>query len=152
MPLIIDYRLTGTGWARCEVSDGTASSVITASYLSDALGDLVLAATSVVAGFRRVSFGFDEEPGEYRWILTRQFRELELKILGFEVFAANNVESEGRLVFQTICDPREFGEAVRTAAKRVLAAAGEKGYFELWARYPFPAAQLRELDRLLAKP
>jgi len=35
---------------------------LTASYLSDALGDLVNA----------VNYSFTEEPGEYRWILIPQ--------------------------------------------------------------------------------
>ena len=48
MSLTIDYRLTGTGWAGCRVTDAGASCELTASYLSDALGSLVLAGNAVL--------------------------------------------------------------------------------------------------------
>ena len=71
MTLTIDYRLTGSGWADCTVrADGKACE-ISASYLSDALGNLVLAAVAVLAGAHSISVGFDEEPGEYRWAVVR---------------------------------------------------------------------------------
>ena len=64
LKLIINFSLTGVGWADCHVADETSSCNVTASYLSDALRHLVLAATAVLSGFRSVTFGFDEEPGE----------------------------------------------------------------------------------------
>ena len=150
MPLTIDYRLTGTGWAECAVSDGASSCVVTASYLSDALRNLILAATAVVSYFTQVTFCFEEEPGEYRWVLTSpRPNEIELRILDFQSVWSMSPDSEGKLIFHTKCLPREFAEAALTAATKILTDLGESGYAKQWAMHPFPIAQLGELNRLL---
>jgi hypothetical protein len=62
------YELTGTGWSECRLSIGDARCEVTASYLSDALGELASAVEDVLrwpgVDARAV---FVEEPGEYRW-------------------------------------------------------------------------------------
>jgi hypothetical protein len=129
MTLAIDYRLTGTGWAECSLSDGEASCEITASYISDPLRSLVLAATAVVSGFTRLSFRFDEEPGEYRWNITSpRLNEVELEILSFPELWGDRADAEGRCLFKTRCLPEVFAETVRATAERVLKEHGEAGY------------------------
>jgi hypothetical protein len=39
------------------------------SYLSDALDDMAEAALCLLRGGREASFGFEDEPGEHRWIV-----------------------------------------------------------------------------------
>lgn len=68
--LTIEYRLTGSGWAECTIHADGRQCDVSASYLSDALGKLVLAGVAVLAGAQSVSVGFDEEPGEYRWAIV----------------------------------------------------------------------------------
>ena len=70
MSLLIDYKLTGSGWAECTIADGEQSCTVTASYLSDAFGDLVLSAVVLLRWFNEVSFSFVEEPGEFKWVFT----------------------------------------------------------------------------------
>jgi hypothetical protein len=72
MVLEIDYRLTGRGWAECTVRHGESQCAVWASYLSDALGKLVMGAAPIAVGAHSVSIGFDEEPGEYRWPSPRR--------------------------------------------------------------------------------
>jgi hypothetical protein len=50
MPSEVDlhYDLTGTGWSECRVSIGDSRCDLTASYLSDALGDLAAAVEDVL--------------------------------------------------------------------------------------------------------
>ena len=152
MTLTIDYRITGTGWAQCALTDGDARCELTASYLSDALRNLVLGATAVVSGFRRVSFCFDEEPGEYRWVINSpRLNEVELEILDFDQLWGDRPDSEGRSLFKTRCLPDDFAKAVQATAHRILEHHGEAGYLELWHEHPFPTAQLAELDRLLSE-
>jgi hypothetical protein len=83
--LSIAYRLAGAGWADCTLeSDGTSAKV-SASYLSNALGNLVLSAVAVASGFRITEFGFDEEPGEYRWVIEAVDNSvIRLRILEFK--------------------------------------------------------------------
>jgi hypothetical protein len=146
MPLNIEYSLSGSGWAECKLSDGSSSCELTASYLSDALQRLVVAATAVISGFRCVSFSFDEEPGEYRWVIhTPRLNEIELEILEFDELWGEKPDSEGVSLFKTRCLPETFAKAVASAAQSVLDANGEEGYQDRWSEHPFPKAQLCEL-------
>ena len=152
MPVTIEYRLDGTGWSECTLIIGDDKCELTGSYLSDALRNLVLAGTAVASGFTRVSFGFDEEPGEYRWVIASpRFNEIELEILSFDELWGGKPDTEGKSLFKARCLPEDFALAVQAAAHSVLERYGEAGYMKLWHEHPFPSAQLAELDRLLAR-
>ena len=152
MPLNISYRLSGVGWAECTVGDGQATCTVTASYLSNALENLVLAANALLSRFTALSFSFDEEPGEYRWVITSpRLNEIELKILSFGELWGDKPDAEGQLVFRTRCTPETFAGSVHGAAAAVLAEHSEAGYHEKWSEYPFPMAQFEQLSRALAR-
>lgn len=153
MPLSIDYQLTDLGWADCSVQFADKSCKITASYLSDALGKLVVAANAVIAGMHSISIGFDEEPGEYRWVIRQTSGNywLTVDILFFTESWGNRPDSEGEVVFSFACDPVEFVRAVRDAARQVLDRYGIAGYKEKWDAYDFPSGQLDLLDAGIAK-
>jgi hypothetical protein len=145
MTLTIDYRLTGTGWAGCTVRADGRDCELSASYLSDALGKLVLAGIAVLAGAQSMSVGFDEEPGEYRWSIAQAGAGMvRLNILAFQELWGNQPDSDGTPLLSVICARLEFAKAVREAAESVLKQHGPAGYKEEW-RYDFP---LQELDLL----
>jgi hypothetical protein len=117
------------------------------------LGTLVLAALGLVSGFTAVTFAFDEEPGEYRWVMRSTGRNtIELRLLAFDERRGNQSDTEGRLLLATRCRPVVFARAVRTAAEAVLAKHGEAGYEEKWAQHPFPTRQLYLLGQALELP
>ena len=150
MRLVIDYRLTGHGWSECTVTSGEASCQISASYLSDALGNLVRAAVVLLSGFSALSFSFEEEPGEYRWVIrSPRFNEIDVRILGFDDLYNGRPNEEGRELFSVRCVPETFAIAVYEAATRVLREEGESGYVEKWGDHAFPKQQLEELKALL---
>ena len=150
MRLSVEYKLTGQGWAECTVADESTSCTVSASYLSDALRSLLLAATAVASGFAAVTFRFDEEPGEYRWVLrSPRLNELELTILEFPQLWGDRPDAEGKEVFRTKCLPLTYAEAVHSAAANLRGALGVAGYEEKWHEHPFPEAQFLELERIL---
>ncbi len=61
------YEVVWPGWARAEIRDGDQVARLTASYLSDALGDLLQGVLRALCGANTVEFVWLEEPGEYRW-------------------------------------------------------------------------------------
>jgi hypothetical protein len=149
MALTINWRLAGTGWAECAISDGEQSCKVTASYLSDAFGDLVLAAVALLRHFTGLSFSFEEEPGEYRWVVTpTRANEVELTILGFDDFYDSKPNSEAKVLFRTVCIPEAFATAVHQAASRLAAEYGNAQYLEKWD-HPFPSEYLKELSQRL---
>lgn len=152
MNLKISYKLTGMGWSECELSDGKSSCTITASYLSDALGNMVLAATAIASNFSKASFSFDEEPGEYRWVISSpRLNEIELSILSFSELWGGQPDSDGKLIFNTCCLPVTFATAVLECATEVLNTYGIEEYEKRWAEHKFPSTQFQELKRLVEK-
>ena len=144
MPMLrIDYRLTGSGWSECTIHADGRECEISASYLSDALGKLVLAGVAVLAGAQSVSVGFDEEPGEYRWaIVMTDNGTVRLDVLEFGELWGNRPDAEGKSLLTFSCAPLEFGKAVCAMAEEVLKKHGLAGYKERWAEHDFPVAEL----------
>ncbi len=153
MKLTITYDLVGTGWAKCIVGDEQSSTELSASYVSDALGNLVLAAIGAVSGFRAITFGFDEEPGEFRWVIRAvDVNEIEIRILKFNRLRGNQQDGEGHPLFTAQCRPAVFARAVYVAANTVLEKYGYEDYKEKWYQYPFPKEYFDILARFLALP
>lgn len=145
-PLKITYELVGTGWSTCLVEAGEQRAQLSASYLSDALGNLVLFACAVGSGFHSASFGFDEEPGEYRWVAeTIDANLLQVRILEFSELWGRKPNSEGKVLLGFNITPRLLADAVFATASEVLQKYGSKGYAEKWAEHPFPERELAML-------
>lgn len=152
MHLAIQYRLTGHGWSECTLTSGEQCCQISASYLSDALGNLVRAAVALLSGFSALSFSFEEEPGEYRWVVrSPRFNEIDLVILGFDDLYSGRPDHEGKELFRVRCVPETFAFAVYEAASLVLREEGEAAYAGKWGGHPFPERQLAELRGLLER-
>jgi hypothetical protein len=152
MSLAIDYRLAGAGWADCTVKCSSAACELSASYLSDALGNLVLAAVGVLAGHHSVSVGFDEEPGEYRWSITRIGNDqVHLCVLSFNELWGNRPDTEGEMLLECDLHPLQFGEAVQAAARAVLTKHGVAGFKEKWGEHDFPTKQFELLDEYVSR-
>jgi hypothetical protein len=150
MILTIDYRLAGSGWVDCTIRSDGRECKLSASYLSDALGKLVLAAAAVLAGVHSVSVGFDKEPGEYRWsIVCTDAGAMRVSILSFQDLWGNLPDADGTLMLSVSCAPLDFGNAVREAAEAVLSKNGLADYNAQWG-HDFPSKELDLLRSYIA--
>lgn len=140
-----DYKLTGSGWSEARIADDDSHAIVTASYLSDALRSLVDAVALVVEGQAEARCSWDEEPGEYRWILRRAAGGLRVEILAFDHLWGDEPDEAGREVFSTIQDPMRVARVVLSAAQRVLDDLGAAEYERQWVEHPFPAEALERL-------
>jgi hypothetical protein len=75
MAAILHYELTGTGWSKCTVRPSRKSYTFNASYESDALGSLVIAAISLLSDINTISFEFFGNDGTWIWIVERHPRD-----------------------------------------------------------------------------
>ena len=151
MSISILYEIVGTGWSRCTVEAEGVKVELSASYLSDALGNLVLSAIAAISGFHSCSFGFDEEPGEYRWVIQAiDVNTVKVEVLEFPELWSQKANVEGKVLFTFICAPLIFAKAVHAAALAVLNEHGISGYSEKWVEYPFPERQLAILGETIA--
>lgn len=150
MTLSITYILTGTGWARCTIDTAETTVTLTASYLSDALGSLVVSGIAVLSGLGTCTFGFDEEPGECRWVITAVPHMIQIDVLEFEELWGWRPNSEGKLLFTFKCPRLVFAKAVHAAALAVLEQHGVDGYQEQRVLARFPERQVALLEALIA--
>jgi hypothetical protein len=145
-----DYRLLGAGWSEARIADERSHAELTASYLGDALRELIGAVTDVARGSSEARCSWEEEPGEFRWILRRTGKSLNVTILWLEDNMPALPDSDGRSVFSTTTLVSELGRAVVDGSERVLAELGEAEYHRLWVLAPFPTEALEKLRRALA--
>jgi hypothetical protein len=147
--LSLEYRLTGCGWSECRLVSSRAEVTITASYLTDALGNLAAAALELLNGASSARCSFDEEPGEYRWVLDAAEGSLLVRVLEFQELWSDAPDTEGTVVFRCSCTVLTFGTAVYEALSRVLAKEGMAGYKSKWVEHAFPLDAFRQIEAVL---
>lgn len=144
--IALDYKLVGIGWAECTLDFYGTKYIVTASYLSDALLELVSGANHVLSGGAEARFSFDEEPGEYRWIFRRtQDGGLAVKILDFPELWGHKPDEKGRVLMDVTCQLGDFARALLLSLNELLEELGVEGYRDKWAESDFPAAQYSAL-------
>jgi hypothetical protein len=146
MPFTFDFSLVGTGWARAKVTDDASSAEVTASYLGDALGHLLVAIWTLIEGDTDARCSWWEEPGECRWIFVRDGQRISLRILEFDRLWSAEPDETGRLIFQTSQPLPELAAAIATGAKACLSTLGFQGYRQKWVYNDFPVDELAAIE------
>jgi hypothetical protein len=150
MPISINYELTGAGWSECEIEIDGRKAKITASYLGDALGDLVRAALRLVRGEHDVTVVSWEEPGKYLWRLAKvDENDLLIQIIESPDWGTKS-DTSGVMLLESRCNTIAFANAVLLATQRVFRQHGMEGYKTKWIAHDFPVAEQQELQHLLA--
>jgi hypothetical protein len=145
------FRLTGTGWAEGRIAVGDSFATPTASYLSDALGDLIRAVRGLLEGANEARASWEEEPGEYRWVFQRDESEVRIRLIAFRDIYDHAPDEDGQALLDGTCTVRDLGVAVASAAQRVLDEVGPAGYQERWVEHPFPTDDLAALEQLVGR-
>lgn len=145
------FTLLEHGWATAQVASTEKTEPLSVSYLGDALGDL---ARSVIRLFsatdqETVTCSWQEEPGEFRWIMQRFGESIRLQIRMFDDKASRRYNAEGELLFETQCSLLRMATQVQSQMYHVLMEFGEQGYLQRWIQYPFPLSAYQQLTRLI---
>jgi hypothetical protein len=123
---------------------------ITASYLSDAFGDLLGAVIRVVEGQPEATASFAEEPGEYRWRFFRKEPDrLLIRVLDFPELWGDQPDEEGKVLFEAECRLHAFAGAVLSESQRLLEKHGREGYLGMWHQHEFPLEKQERLRQVL---
>jgi len=137
----IAFELKGIGWLECGIRIGGSTANVTASYLSDALGDFLGAVISMVRGNPSATSTFYEEPGYYHWLFENVTSErVHIQILGLD---------EEHVVLDGECALRDFAVEVLAAFDRLKLKYGEEGYLAQWVEHKFPTERVEKLRGLL---
>jgi len=146
----VDYRLSGMGWADCEVEIAGQHASMAASYLGDALAGMLAATSAVADGAEESTFSFHEEPQEVRWRLRRVGPErLRVRILRLEDAFHHLPDEAGEVLFDAECRMRTFAGEVLSTARRILREHGAAGYRRAWGLADFPHEGIRKLEAAL---
>jgi hypothetical protein len=152
MTVSFAYHLVGTGWAECTIAIDELQATTTASYLSDAFGDLLGAVIRMVEAQPEATASFAEEPGEYRWRFFRKEPDrLLIRILDFPQLWGGLPDEEGKVLFEADCRLRTFAGAVLSESQRLLEKHGCEGYLRLWHEHEFPVERQEMLRNLLRR-
>jgi len=142
----LDYKIVGKGWAECSLDFYGTKFTVTASYLSDALLELVSGTNHILAGGNEARFSFDEEPGEFRWIMRRtQDGGLAVRILDFPELWGRKPDEEGAVLLDVTCQLKDFAHALLLSLNALLLEFGVSGYRDKWGNSEFPSGQYRAL-------
>jgi hypothetical protein len=156
-----DFLLGGSiGWARGRIAFGDREVEVTASYLGDALGDLLAAMLKLTQGAAEARASWWEEPGEYRWVfsvapldVSLRLQDTRLRLLEFPHMpgAVEAPDEKGHPLIEGDCSLVELVGAVAACARRTLEEHGVNGYEAKWHMHPFPGEDLALLEEWLGK-
>lgn len=139
-------KLTGHGWIDATLKDENDNAkIITASYLSDAPYDLIIALALICEGLNETMCLWNDEPGAYQWIFKRQNNYLELKIFQSEHTFKNPSIEKSHIMFSGHENLAKFAHRVLREFKIIKAEYTTDGYKNLWG-YEFPLQALNRLN------
>lgn len=131
------------------IEDRERSAQFWPSPLSDPLRDLVRATVSLLRGAEQARVSWQDEPGEWRWLLSREADRLSIRILRFRQTFSREPDERGVPVFETACRLADFAGQVKSQLQQLLDHSDPADFLQQWRR-PFPLADydaLRELVR-----
>ncbi len=153
------YELEGGGWADAYLSDGTNSATIPASYLCDALRNLVDAIHSLFTT-DSAECVWQEEPGEAKWRFSRNGDSVQLRVewwnevrthLDLNGWQLNEWQLElDKVMFSGDAKLLDFANQVDRELQRLLDKWGLDGYVREWIEHPFPVESHQRLRQAIA--
>ena len=145
-----EYQVVGAGWANARISNGILEVELMPSYLSDALGDLIWAVVALLEGSQQQVCEWQDEPGGWRWELSRQESVLNLLILRIDAPLKSMFNKRVSVVFHETCNLRQFAIQLHNQLWKLVCERGFDGYEREW-RHRFPVEQWKMLGQLISQ-
>lgn len=144
------YDLKEDGWASVRIADAAQHLDFTCSYISDPLGSMATAAAMLLAGSREESFSFQDEPGEYRFVLTRGEADLlSIRVLWFDQSFSGRRNRFGKQIFHCEWAVLDFVGQVFVRLHTIFTVHGLEGYKRIWRNGDFPVRAYEAISRQL---
>ncbi|WP_223701852.1 hypothetical protein [Sutcliffiella deserti] len=142
-----DYQLSGTGWARGYLKINNKKFNFIASYLTDALNDLlksllIITPKCVPYPQKKSSFIMEQEPERTVW----KFETQDDKNVFITIVNKNEA-----VVFQEQCLLDDLLTVVVKSISKLLKKHGIKGYKKSWVNYEFPLDEYQRLHNYINK-
>lgn len=152
--VLFDFNLVrrAPGWADPMVELGGTSVEMRASYLTDALGDLLNSMMLLVNGSPVAVCEWTQEPGGWRWTFIRRSEtQVDVRIaFKPDVFEEHWMPHDlGEVRADSRLELREVVRALAGGARTCLDEFGASGFASQWLEHPFPRLQLEALEKWL---
>lgn len=135
------YELSASGWADGFIEINSNVAYFTASYLTDALNDLLKALILLIPDISPYSvassqFEFHEEPGRTVW----KIRRIDKDHMNIEIVSFQDLLRRKELVvdLNETCSIIGFAKVVVYALDLILKQLGQDGYKKKWVNHDFP--------------
>ncbi|MFD8496784.1 hypothetical protein [Amycolatopsis sp. NPDC059657] len=136
------WHLNGTGWADVVVADHDADVEVTASCITAAPEDLLVAVARLILGERETRVQFDAEPTAFRWIFYRETNDVWIRLL--ELSDGRLHDNAGSEIWSSWQTVETVVRAVIRCFDEVARKYGESGYRGRWNEH-FPRTELEAL-------
>jgi len=151
MGKVIEYALSGTGWAQGTVVLGGRRIELDASYIHDTFSDIVGALLMACREQDTVEWVYFHESASAHVYLTRVNGRRAIALRRFLDFRVPrpSLGNPGTLIAEGEVLLRQLVADVIIAGSRMIDAHGEQGYLQSWRR-PFPTrafADLKDIRR-----
>ena len=149
--LTFSYHLDTAGWADATITDGARRVDLTASFLSDALGDLARAVVALLRGANHVEVTWLSEPGVAEWRVDRDGENVDITIILFDDWVAYRAGRARRVdqPFVAQCPLVRLAKEVLDELWQLLQSVGIDGYKQRWKKHDFPITEYEQLKGLL---
>ena len=132
-----DIKLTGRGWVEAIIYGDQKNIIIEASYLSDAIKDMIDCVVLLLLGQQTTSCRWEDEPGEFRWIFQRTGSDVNISVLRFKEEFSDEENEAGNNIFYVDFDLLFFCRKLRSTMEDLYIEYGEEGYYKEWG-YEYP--------------
>lgn len=149
-----EYELTGVGWAEGCIEINSAIAYFEASYITDALYDMLKAVSSLVPEVSpypvsMAQFEWNEEPGGTVWTLSKiALISLHVQIKSYQDLRSKRNEI---IALDETCTIHEFISTITQTLDMLLRKYGREGYKEKWVNFDFPMDLYLKLKSFTAK-
>jgi hypothetical protein len=149
-PAIIVVRVRLTVSDRIiTVSGGEQSLSIWPSPVSDALWTLTRATNGLLQGAESGRAEWEDEPGQWRWLLDRRGDQLSIRVLHF-TRSTREGDEKGTLAFDATCRLSRFAGELKSQLQAQLEEVGLEGYRQRWRR-DFPTTEYNNLAAFIRR-
>ncbi|WP_019415135.1 hypothetical protein [Paenisporosarcina sp. TG20] len=149
-----EYKLIGRGWASGYIEVNSKKFDFTASYLNDALHDLLQSLLIITPDcspypVKKSTFELEEEPGGTVWI----FKRIDGENLSITIVSYEDLDNKviNQLQFKEVCKLDDLIKEVVKTVSKILKTHGIEGYKESWGNYDFPINEFQILNNYITK-
>jgi hypothetical protein len=139
MSISFSYGLR-EGRLSCELAVDGSSVVHAVAGWHDGLRELVVAACEMLGRAHEATASFQEEPGEFRWRISRLTENrIRVRIIEFGDWATGQPDAAGKLLFDRPCGAVAFARAVFEGSSEQPSTPEWVRLGELLKQYDFSA-------------